>query len=197
MRRQLAFQKRMACKLSNVKLEVIITYAHLPAGYAVCRLLSGRRDSSIESDSHYFFWGMFGSIAPDLDYLYQYFFDYRNYDHHLYLTHYPVFWIALLAVSSVWYISDKKSIHSLYAVMFFLNAFFHTFLDAIESRILWLAPFSYHWLSGRSVIKIIDPTFIDNHPGWNSSLEAIIIIFALSLFLGSVHKKRKMTESET
>lgn len=140
---------------------------------------------------------MFGSIAPDLDYVYQYLFDSRNYDHHFYPTHYPVFWIALLAVSCLWYMLGKKSSNPLYALMFFLNAFVHTFFDAIESRILWFAPFSYQWLSGSSIIKVIDPTFIDNHPGWNSSLEAIIIIFALSLFLRSVHIKRKITESET
>lgn len=168
--------------------EDVITYAHIPAGFIVCQLLIGRFKNRIQSYPLFFFWGLTGAILPDVDYLYQTFFDYQNYDHHYYFLHFPLFWSALLICSSAMVFLHKKKQTTTIAFMFSLNGFIHMILDSIEGRIFWLAPFSYKGYSASSLIRQRYPSFIDENPAWSSTVEAFIFFLALALFLKSIHK---------
>jgi hypothetical protein len=175
--------------------EIAITYAHLPAGYIVGKLLSEKFESRIKSYYVFWFWGLFGSIAPDLDYLYLKLFDARKYDHHYYLTHIPLIWGMLLAGSILWLIASKKSQIPVLAFMFSLNGFFHLILDSVPHRIFWMAPLSYKGYSLASLISRIDPAMIDEHPFWNKSVEAIIFIVAWYLFIYNGNSGRNSSKN--
>nr|WP_281279045.1 metal-dependent hydrolase [Chlorobaculum thiosulfatiphilum] len=169
-----------------------MTYAHLPAGYIVGKLLSGRFKHKIKSYPRYWFWGLLGSIAPDLDYLYLDLFDPQKYDHHYYPTHFPFFWAIVLAGSALWLYSSKKSQNPVFAFIFALNGCIHLMLDTLPNKIFWLAPLSYRGFSVNSLLIKIAPSIAYEHPYWSFSVEAIIIILAVYLFL---KKRRNSTET--
>ena len=162
--------------------------------------MSERFESRIKS--YYLFWfsGLLGSISPDLDYFYLTLFDVRKYDHHYYPTHIPLSWAILLAGSVLWLIAYKKSQNPLLAFIFSLNGFIHLILDSVPHKIFWLAPLSYRAYSLEALISRINPAMIDEHPYWSESVEAIIFILALSLFIykgysGRNSSKHPSTES--
>jgi hypothetical protein len=66
--------------------------AHLPAGYLVSRLVVYRLGSWNVTLKWVLLAGLFGSIAPDLDLLYAYFFAHTYRHHHTYWTHLPIVW---------------------------------------------------------------------------------------------------------
>jgi len=73
-------------------------------------------------------------------------------------------------------------------------------LDSVPHKIFWLAPLSYRGYSLDSLISRIAPVMIDEHPYWSESVEAIIFILALCLFiyngsLGRDNQKNTSTKS--
>jgi hypothetical protein len=163
--------------------EFAITYAHLPAGYIVGQLLSDKFEQRIKSYPLYWFWGLLGSVTPDFDYLYLYLFDTRTYDHHYYPTHFPIFWAMLLFGSLLWLYSKPKSQNPVFAFMFTLNGFIHMILDSVPNPMYWLAPFSYRGFGVNLLLKKIAPWIVYDYPFWSYSIEALIIVLALNLFL--------------
>lgn len=183
---------------SNVFLqEAVITYAHLPAGYIVGTLLSDRFEKRIRSYWLYWFWGLLGSVVPDLDYVYLYLFDNLTYDHHYYPTHLPLSWAILLAGSAVWLAASKKSQNPVLAFMFFLNVFIHMLLDSVPHKMFWLAPFSYRGYSMESLLIKVAPAMVDEQPYWSYSIEAIIFIIAIHLFWQKRRFERNITTRQS
>lgn len=152
--------------------------------------MSEKLESRIKSYSLFWFWGLLGSIAPDLDYFYLKLFDVRKYDHHYYPTHLPLTWAILLAMSILWLIANKKGQNPVLVFIFSLNGFIHMILDTVPHKIFWMAPFSYKGYTLASLISRIAPAMIDEHPCWNESVEAIIFILALYLFIYNVNSGR-------
>jgi len=76
--------------------------------------------------------------------------------------------------------------------MFTLNGFIHMILDSVPNPMYWLAPFSYRGFSVNSLLIKIAPSIAYEHPYWSFSVEAIIIILAVYLFL---KKRRNSTET--
>ena len=116
--------------------------AHLAAGYITSRLLDGRFEKHTVSSNLFRFWSMVGSIAPDFDLFYFFFMDDTPGHHHEYITHFPLFWFALLMLSVEWMQLDRcRSQKPVLAVIFTLNGFIHMILDTCTGNVFWLAPF--------------------------------------------------------
>lgn len=70
--------------------------AHLPAGYLLTKIMSSKFDPALRTS----LWicGLVASVLPDLDILWFYLEGgVRN--HRYYPTHWPLFWLALFAVT--------------------------------------------------------------------------------------------------
>jgi hypothetical protein len=164
--------------------EVIITFAHLPAGYIVSRLLFNSVEQRITSYKRYLFWGLFGAVAPDIDHIYLLLFNPRQPDHHLYFPHYPVFWFSLLFLSwCLLVISKKNEQNSSLFFLFSLEGTTHMILDSVSRHIYWLAPLSSRIFSIEHLIHLRMPWFIERYPYWELSLEASILVWAAYLLI--------------
>lgn len=143
-------------------------------------------------------WSLIGSIAPDLDHIYLALINFEQPDHHIYVTHYPLFWLSLLFISFLFLANSKKNgITAVYAVIFSLEGVFHMILDTLSRHIYWLAPFSYKSFCVEDLIGMHAPWFLQKYPWWESGIEAIIVIWALSLFIngrnaGKIRARQKM-----
>ena len=155
-------------------------FAHLPAGYITSKLLFKYFEPRKLSYNRFIFWGMFGSIAPDIDLIYYYFSGNPHLDHHTYFTHFPVFWIALLLISLVWLESNSyRSQAPSLAFIFILGGFIHIILDIIAGYLWWFAPFVDEAYS----LENYAPQGLLKIPHWELGLELGIILWALSLWL--------------
>jgi hypothetical protein len=96
--------------------------------------------------------------------------------------------MILLTGSLIWLVSSKKSQTPVLVFMFSLNGFIHMILDSVPHKIFWLAPFSFRGFSLDSLLKSVAPSIIDEHPYWSYSIEAVIIFWALYLFIGNLRK---------
>jgi hypothetical protein len=132
---------------------------HLPAGYLLSTFTYMRLGSDVVSRQVFVLAGMAGAIAPDVDLLYFYLLDHRQHHHHTYFTHFPIVWLALVAISMWWYCTARYRLLPALAVMFALNGFVHLMLDSIVGDIAWFAPWSTHLFS---LVKI-SPAY---HPWW-------------------------------
>jgi len=113
--------------------------AHLPAGYLLVKALSGK----FRPDQAAGLWlcGLTASVLPDLDILWFYLEGgVRN--HRYYPTHWPLFWLALFAVSVLVLLLMKKRRALVYPVMVLAGVALHLLLDTIGGPIFYAAPFS-------------------------------------------------------
>lgn len=168
-----------------------MTFAHIPAGYITCRLLAEACGPRIRSEKAYLSWGLFGAVAPDLDYLYLAVTGNLQVNHHLCFTHFLLVWVALFMASSVWMYRDRTGQPPLSAFMFSLGGLVHIFLDTISGRVFWLAPFSYETFSGDNLLFSIATEFAQTHRHWGYGVELLIIIWAAILFANTGRVNRR------
>jgi len=120
---------------------------HIPAGYistkTVFQILPHRYIENIRIQFA-MFWGIFGSIFPDLDMFYFYLIDKKQHLHHGYWTHIPFYWLSIILLIFLIFIACGKRSQIIYLFVFSLNIFIHLFLDTIVGKIRWLYPFSSH-----------------------------------------------------
>ncbi|MGJ8626041.1 MAG: metal-dependent hydrolase [Sulfitobacter sp.] len=105
--------------------------AHLPAGYLFAysfRPWTNRTQRYI---------CMVGAVLPDIDLVLFYFRDAQSIHHHNYLTHRPIFWLAILCVGTV--ISARFEAGKL-LVALGLGAILHLLLDTHIGAINWAWP---------------------------------------------------------
>ncbi len=114
---------------------------HLPAGYLVSRFVYYRLGSDNIALKWFLLVGLFGSIVPDLDLLYAYFFARAYRHHHTYLTHLPIVWVSFLLVSVGLRSFGLWARFSAFLLVFSLNGLVHMMLDTIAGEIWWFAPF--------------------------------------------------------
>jgi inner membrane protein len=158
--------------------------------------LSDHFEQRISSYKAYFFWGLFGAIAPDTDYVYLFLFDSLNQNHHSYITHFPYFWITLLLFSAFWFNVNKKSQNPVLALLFSVGGLIHLMLDTISSKIFWLAPFSFKPFSFESLIRAYAPSIMENNPNWENTIESLIILWAIYLFVEHKWNANVLTQSK-
>jgi len=164
--------------------------AHLPAGYIASKLLFRRCDPMEISYPAFMLAGMLGAIAPDFDLAWFYLIDQRQTDHHGYFTHYPAFWLSLLAVSWVWYGEAERRGSVALWCNFSLNGFLHLCLDSIVGGIQWLAPFDHQSYSLVTVAAVHKPWWLNFLVHWTMLLEAAIVLWALYLWRGPARQWR-------
>ena len=108
--------------------------AHLPAGYLVGRLAA--RDARILAAV------VVGAILPDIDMLWFHLVDHGRTHHHLYPTHWPLFWLALclpafaLAATAGW----RRTARSVLALL--AGTWLHLALDTVAAPVFWAMPFA-------------------------------------------------------
>lgn len=163
--------------------------AHLPAGYVISKLLA-RHAEPFGVPAKAFVWaGVLGALAPDLDMFYFHLVDHRQHHHHTYLTHYPVVWLVLLAVSLTWLFMARTKSHAACAAIFSLNGFAHMFFDTIVGDIWWLAPWGKEAFAFFTVPALYKPWWLNFLLHWSFAVELAILAWAVYLWRKSCHSK--------
>lgn len=157
---------------------------HLPAGYVLSKLSYYRFYNFVDSYRTYLFWGIFGSVAPDLDMFYFHFIDHRHTNHHKYVSHYPIVWVTLIAIS-LFMSKFTRVRHGIYVAIFSLSGFVHIILDSIVGDVWWFAPYVDHPFSIATVTARYHPWWINFIIHWSFFLEIMIFIWALWIWRSS------------
>jgi hypothetical protein len=156
---------------------------HLPAGYVLTKLGYWRFGRLIDSYRKFMFWGVFGSVAPDLDMFYFHLVDNGRIHHHKYFSHYPVLWLALVVIAAVLCLSkltrEKLGVHGL---IFAVAGFCHLILDTIVGDIWWLAPFVDQPFAFATVPALYKPWWLNFFLHWSFLLEVAVIAWAVWLW---------------
>jgi inner membrane protein len=160
-------------------------FAHLPAGYISSKLLLPRFALPGAASRPFMLAGMVGAIAPDLDMIYFYLADHRQYQHHTYLPHLPIVWIGLLIASAIWLYTGRFKNNASLAIIFSLNGLIHMFLDTIVGGIWWFAPFidkPFRFFNAPALHK---PWWLNFMLHWSFALELAIVAWAFYLWRSS------------
>lgn len=126
---------------------------------------------------------MSGAVAPDLDYIYLESVNPVEPDHHLYFTHFPLFWGFLLLLAVLWLVSERRGQKPVSAFMFSLGGLIHMPLDVIPGHIYWLAPFSFRYISLETLIEMRLPSMLEYLPYVDLGIESMILFIAARLWL--------------
>ena len=98
---------------------------HLPAGYLITCTLVKRLPLIARHARWAMVIGLVGAIAPDFDLFWCYLVDNGQRHHHLYPSHWPLLWFALLAATLVWAAIAKNKLPAWLGVVFCLNGIVH------------------------------------------------------------------------
>jgi len=160
--------------------------AHLPSGYIAVKLIAKKiKLPPAISQKWLYFWGLLGSIAPDLDMFYFYFIDLRQHNHHSYWSHYPVLWFSLLFLACLTYrlcTSSRYKTQIIYAILFCFTGCIHLLLDSIAGGIWWLAPFVNKSYALVSLHPRFEPWWLNFILSWVFLIELAIIAWAAILW---------------
>ncbi len=108
--------------------------AHLPAGYLLATAGNARGLTALGAC-------LLGSIFPDLDLIWFYLIDNRQFHHHLYWVHIPGFWLPLAAtLYGTAYLAGQRIPAPV--GWFLCGIVLHIALDSIAGGVAWLWPFS-------------------------------------------------------
>jgi hypothetical protein len=125
---------------------------HIAAGYLVAQgalhllkpeLLPGQYNQLL-------FWGAFFGFCPDLDMFYAFYkakgftLPRREINHRAYLTHRPMFW---LAVAAVVYLAAPNPFWQMFALLIWLGTWSHFLLDSFKVGVQWLWPLTNRYFA--------------------------------------------------
>ena len=164
-------------------------FGHLPAGYLCSKFLLKYREIPAEKRGVLLLIGMIGSIAPDLDMFYFYLVDQRQHWHHTYFTHWPSFWLSVIASSWIasWIVRNRMLIFG--GAIFGVNGLLHLVLDTHVGRIRWLEPFSKQWVFFFDVPSLYHPKILNLVFHWTFVFAIALVASAIYVFLR--HRKLK------
>jgi inner membrane protein len=126
--------------------------------------------------------GMIGADFPDVDLLYTYLIDHQRIHHHKYLSHYPVLWLGLVALSALWLWRMPQQRAAILALVFSLGGAIHVLLDGFIGKIWWLAPIVDRPYSLLHVPSLYHPWWWNYLFHWSFSIECAICAWALWLY---------------
>lgn len=169
---------------------------HLPAGYVISRLLARYVEPLGVSRGAFLWAGVIGALAPDLDMFYFYLVDHRQHHHHTYITHYPIVWLVLLALSIIWLYSASANKHSAYAVIFSLNGFAHMLFDTIVGDIWWFAPWLDNPFAFFTVPALYKPWWLNFLLHWSFVVELAFLSWAIYLWRYPRHPRLAPSTSD-
>lgn len=151
--------------------------AHLPAGYLLAKPLLRRYQPRYATAL--LIVALVASVLPDADLFYFYWIDQQQHHHHSYWTHWPVFWLVIVAVGLSLGALLRQTWLWQATLMLGLGTGLHMLLDTVAGGIMWLAPWSTE--------SIVLTTVTDRYDGWlwnfvwhwTAILELMIVILAL------------------
>lgn len=155
---------------------------HFPAGFVFSRLLVSKLAGRGFDLRYVVLAGVVGAIAPDLDMFYFYLIDNRQHHHHTYWPHFPIVWLSLLVVFSLWFLLAAKKTTALLGLVFSANGLVHMLLDSIVGDIWWFAPILDKPFTIFTVPALYDPWWLNFVFHWSFSLELIVISWAIILW---------------
>ncbi len=167
-------------------------FAHAPAGYLALKATE-KFWNKVKFDKKrriiLYLVGILSAVFPDFDVIYYYLFSAES-SHRTYFTHGFVFYIFIfLVIYIIGLIWKKRFIKSL-AWVILIGSFSHLLLDMIASGITVFAPFS-NWMIGMRSLGFVKNYWIGNNIFLvNYTLELLIIITALIVFLWGWAKER-------
>lgn len=123
-----------------------------------------------------------GAIAPDLDILYFYLIDNRQTHHHKYITHWPIAWLVLLVISTLWLCLSKNKKSPFVFLVFSLGGILHVVLDSLVGDIWWFAPFLDKPYALFTVPAIFKPWWLNFILHWSFAAEIAICFWALLIY---------------
>ena len=151
--------------------------AHLPSGYILGKRFSknGRKGALVSA-------AMLGAVTPDFDMFYFHFVDFGHTHHHMFVSHWPLAWLALgVPVVALAHMGRRVELRNT-ALAFFAAVMLHLGLDSIAAPIFWLAPFA----QGRVELVLVPANYshwiISYLLHWTFAFEVMIWLTALFLF---------------
>lgn len=152
--------------------------AHLPAGY----LLSDRLAARAANRKAFVVTGLAASIVPDLDLLWFYGVDNRQTNHHEYLFHWPLFWLAVAGIAALAARMFRAPGALHYILVAALCLQLHMILDSMAGYSYWLRPFAEMRLNMVVVPARFDWWVLSFVFHWTFMLELVICALALWVF---------------
>ena len=166
--------------------------AHLPSGYILATLARQRAGAKPLTTTA----ALTGAMAPDLDMLYFYLVDAGRTRHHVFVSHWPLFWLAWGLVSLA--LGKLLAPHYLPAIgMFFAAALLHMVLDSIAAPIFWLMPFDRTPVELVKVPAAYDHWVLSFVLHWTFLLELAICLWACCLALGNRRLPAATVQNQT
>ncbi len=151
--------------------------AHLPSGYLLGRLAGHNR-----SNSPVLIAALIGAVLPDLDMLYFHFVDFGRTHHHMYISHWPLAWLALgLLTIAILQLVRAAMLRNI-AMAFFGAALLHMCLDSVAAPIYWLMPLAQGRVELVSVPAHYSHWIISYALHWTFALELTIWLAAILLY---------------
>lgn len=123
-----------------------------------------------------------GAIAPDFDMLYFHFIEHGQTHHHRYITHWPVFWLGLIASNFIVCALWMRSALAFLALVFGLGGFLHVVLDSFVGDIWLFAPFLDKPFALFAVSARFKPWWLSFLLHWSFAVEIIICLWAYLLY---------------
>ena len=160
--------------------------AHAPTGLLIAALLI-RMKPCDTSWKHWYVTGAVMGVLPDLDMLWFYFVDHKQFHHHVYLPHWPVVWLGISVLSLCVY-GLKRSKWAAYAVLLGLVGMSHMVLDGVVGDIGWFKPWCDTLYSMFEVTNRYSPWQLNFIIHWSFALE--LLLLALSVWQWRKMNKR-------
>lgn len=156
--------------------------AHGPSGYILSTFVLSRARTVPASALAVIAAAILGAVAPDFDMLYFHFVDQGRIHHHRYITHWPIFWLGLIAASAALCALWKRCAPAFLALVFGLGGFLHVVLDSLVGDVWWLAPFLDQPFSLFSVSARYKPWWFSFILHWSFAVELLICLWAYVLY---------------
>ncbi len=159
--------------------------AHLPTGYltAAAAQRCGLRARGLAAAC------LVGSLLPDVDLLWFYLVDAGRVHHHLYWTHWPVVWMALLLLALAACALSRGKDWAVAAGFLAGSALLHVGLDGVAGDVPLLAPWSMEFYAFVKVEALHSPWWLNFLLHWTMLVELALTITALAIFIRRCRQK--------
>lgn len=163
--------------------------AHLPAGYLLTKILSPKFPRARRA--RLWLCGLFAALMPDLDIIW-FHIEGGVRNHRYYLTHWPLFWLALfaLALALLW-LARRRDLF-VYPTVMLANVMLHLALDLIAAPVFYAAPFTYDYIQLVRVPAVHSWWVWNFIRHWTFQLELMIWGAAVAVFCLSRWDARRL-----
>lgn len=151
--------------------------AHAPTGMLMAAVLIKLKPQAVSWQRWYLMGAVMGML-PDLDMLWFYFVDHRQYHHHVYVPHWPIVWLSISVLTLVWY-GIKQSKAAACAVLLGLTGISHMVLDSVVGDIGWLKPWHNGLYAIFEVSNRYSPWQLNFIIHWSFAMELDLLLLAV------------------